>query len=260
MLHVFYRISDAGPNWYTVRPNGFDKRKVFENFLSGFKNSEIHVICDNIRTDTVQWLKERVKDVDVLKYMDGEHVNATSELACNSFVYMIKKAKDTVKPGDYVYFLEDDYIHLPGSEELISEGLKVGDYVSLYDTPHDYMKTRNGSQQAFHEMLALGSPQGANVPFVCEPFKTELFRTNSVHWRKNESTTYTFAIKQQTLVDDFNELIQEGAKGDAQVSEAIRKKNRLILLSVPGHSSHIQIPWITPNRRIYEDLVKVLES
>ena len=43
---------------------------------------------------------------------------------------------------EIVYFIENDYLHKPGSEEVIKEAFELGaSFVSLYDHPDKYIDT-----------------------------------------------------------------------------------------------------------------------
>ena len=55
-----------------------------------------------------------------------------------SFIHAVEKALDFKE--NIVYFVEDDYYHRQDAPQLITEGLKVGDYITLYDHPDKYTK------------------------------------------------------------------------------------------------------------------------
>jgi hypothetical protein len=91
------------------------------------------------------------------------------------------------KPEDFVYLLEDDYIHRPGSKNALLEALEIADYVTLYDHPDKYKLDGQGGNELNYKSLQ----------------KTRIYLTKSSHWRETNSTTMTFAARVKTLREDY---------------------------------------------------------
>ncbi len=221
-MHVFYRFSDSTNGGAAKpRPHGFCKRKVFENFLEIFKTSRIHVIADRVKPETAEWLRARCDDVEVTDIGNG------GDSTCWAF----KRALEKCSPGDLVYFCEDDYWHRPGSEVIIQEGLTISHYATLYDHPDKYVI-------------------GVN-PFLREhPGEVTLVRrTAGVHWKHTNSTTLTFATHYEVLRQDLDTLIKhcgEAKSHDFELFCDLLRQGRSLVSPIPGYSTHIHIPWITP--------------
>lgn len=221
-MHVWYRFSDATNGGAAKpRPPGFCKRKVFENFLKVFKTSEIHVIADRVRPETAEWLRERCNDVEETNIGNG------GDTTCLAF----KRALETCKPGDLVYFCEDDYWHRDGAEAILHEGLTIAPYATLYDHPDKYMI-------------------GVN-PFLHDrPGEVTLVRrTKSVHWKFTNSTTLTFATHYDVLRQDLctlNKHCGDGKSHDFQLFCDLCSQGRGLASPMPGYSTHVHIPWVSP--------------
>jgi hypothetical protein len=174
-LFVYYRISDKGRPKEKL-PNG-DKFSCLLNAIKEFKRENITVIADNCEPETVEFIKK-----NSLEFEETHLGNSAS------FLYMIKNIIQKHRPEDVVYLLEDDYLHRPGSRDIILEGLDIADYVSLYDHPDKYLLSSNGGNSFNYKEL----------------HATRLYSTKGTHWRETNSTTMTFACRVQTLKSDFN--------------------------------------------------------
>jgi hypothetical protein len=173
-LSVYYRISDKGRPKEKL-PKG-DKFSCLVNAIKEFGRENIIVIADNCIPETIEFIKK-----NSLQFEETSLGNSAS------FLYMVKMILQKHKPEDIVYLLEDDYLHRPGSRNIILEGLDIADYVSLYDHPDKYWLSSNGGNSFNYKKL----------------YPTRLYLTKNTHWREINSTTMTFACKVQTLKTDF---------------------------------------------------------
>jgi hypothetical protein len=174
-LVVYYRISDKG-NQKKKLPHA-DKFTCLLNAIKEFGAENLFVIADNCQQTTVDFLRKRQLDfVETSLGVQGV------------FMYMMEKILGCQKdPNDVIYFLEDDFLHLPGSKSILFEGLEISDYVTLYDHPDKYWYEADQGNFFNYKKLQ----------------KTRLYITKSVHWREINSTVMTFACRIKTLEDDY---------------------------------------------------------
>jgi len=177
-LFVYYRISDKGrPKEKLANGNRF---LCLQNAVKEFGAENIHVIADNCGDETLGFIRSFTEQ--------GLTVEETSLGNSGSFMYMINSIIKKHEPNDFVYLLEDDYLHLPNSKNIILEGLEIANYVTLYDHPDKYIFAENGGNPFNYKKLQ----------------KTRLYLTKSSHWRECNSTPMTFSCKVQILKDDYN--------------------------------------------------------
>ena len=229
-VKVYYRLSDHG--YQKVKPDYIDNEKCLNNFLRNFmelKNTDlvysddITIIADNVGDETFDWLSSKKINVERTQLGSG----------AQSFNYVLDKA---VKLDDdtIVYFIEDDYLHLPNSRKILIEGISLGaDYVSLYDHPDKYI---NGNQ-------------GGN-PFVEDGGEvTKVFRSESCHWKLTNSTTMTFASRVKTLKEDLG-IMKTWTIGtypdDFKMFLELRENGRTLITPLPGYSTHGETQWLSP--------------
>lgn len=230
MMRCYLRFSDeTNRGRPKPRPEGFSKRKCFENFLEVFGRHEVYVVADCVKPDTEEWLGSQGVTVHTTKFGNGG----------DTFIHAIDLALRTAaNDGEAVYLVEDDYLHLPRSRELLEEGLEFGDYATLYDHPDKYM-----------------DGPGANRLISGRSEVTRLYRSRSIHWKITNSTTLTFATRIACLRADYatyTKFCGDGRSKDfamwrALCKRGIFKKGRTLVSSVPGHSTHLHLPWISPN-------------
>lgn len=250
-LHVYYRISDKGNP--KVKLPSASKFSCFENAVREFGRERIFVIADNCTESTIAFIKDQ-----------GVPFVETSLGNSASFRHMLSLIKNERTPDEYVYLLEDDYIHLPGSRALLLEGLEIGDYATLYDHPDKYLLCSEGGNPINQKTLA----------------PARIFITKGGHWRTINSTTMTFACKVATLIEDadvwekhtagrnpkdFNAFIELGAHGRswfpflAMLMNGKRKialrllrrflsgrKRRVLLSALPARATHAELRWLSP--------------
>ena len=187
-LHVIYRISDKS----------FDKPKLpnagkwncLANAVKEFGAENFHVIADNCTSATLDFLRGT-----------GLSVEVTSNGNAGTCRHIFNEVIERYAPEDFVYLLEDDYLHLPGSRAALLEGLDIADYVTLYDHPDMYHTDGKGMNIFVHD----------DMP------KSSIYLTASTHWRTTVSTTMTFAAKCQTLREDrdvWNKVFSDNVPND----------------------------------------------
>lgn len=219
-MKVIYRISDAG--YSKVKPDYISNENCLKNFVSVFGNQNLHIIADNCSEDTLKM---------ITKYV---HPNSIETVSVGHGAGTFNLALDMALGFDdetIVYFVENDYLHKPGSDKVLIEGLQIGyNYVALYDHPDKYMN-------------------GAN-PFVEDGGEvTRVMLSESCHWKITNSTTMTFAAQVKTLREDES-ILREYTKGsyprDFEMFLALREKQHGLITPIPGYSTHGETAWLSP--------------
>ena len=220
-MKVIYRISDAG--YAKIKPEYIDNKNCLKNALKTFPQNKYDwlIIADNISEPTRDMIKSFY--FGELMEVSVGHGAGTFNLALDA---ALKLSDDTA-----VYFLENDYLHKPMSDQILLEGLELGaDYVSLYDHPDKYI-------------------DGAN-PFVEGGGEiTRVMLSKSCHWKFTNSTTMTFASTVSTLIED-EELLRSYTKGsyprDFDMFIELRSRNRSLVTPIPGYATHGETAWLSP--------------
>lgn len=222
-MKVIYRISDAGYN--KVKPDYITNENCLRNAVEVFGKDNFHVIADNVSDTTEQMILKYVNDIQKVSIGNGA---GTFNLALD---WALEHDENLL-----VYFLENDYLHKSNSIDIINEGIELGaDYVSLYDHPDKYIPASRG-----------GNPQieddGGEY--------TKLFLSKSCHWKITNSTTMTFASTVKVLKEDETILRKWTNRGhypdDYKMFLELREKNRILVTSVPGYSTHGETAWLSP--------------
>jgi len=262
MLHTLYRISDGGNKKNKLQHA--NKLHCINNYIRVFGKENLVVFADNC-------YKETIDSFNALGVKIIELPNLGNAL---SFFEILNHAIDNFHDDDYVYFLEDDYLHLEGAKETLLEGLEIADYVTLYDNPDKYIDFNNGGYN--HYVLQNGE-------------ESKVFLTKTSHWRVTSSTTMTFAARVKTLKMDypiwsfyktqdylaFQRLITNslGFSKDMQVlknklrdipvsrpaglklylktinnhfKNKIYNKKRVLIVAIPGKATHVEVEFLSP--------------
>ena len=222
-MKVIYRISDAGYN--KVKPDYITNENCLKNAVEVFGKDNFYVIADNVSDTTEQMILKYVNGIQKVSVGNGA---GTFNLALD---WALEQDENLL-----VYFLENDYLHKSNSIDIINEGIELGaDYVSLYDHPDKYIPASRG-----------GNPQieddGGEY--------TKLFLSKSCHWKITNSTTMTFASTVKVLKEDETILRKWTNIGhypdDYKMFLELREKNRILVTSVPGYSTHGETAWLSP--------------
>lgn len=224
-MKIIYRISDAGYN--KVKPSYINNENCLKNALEVFPwvKYDWSIIADNI--------SEKTNDM-VQKYIPRDHINYIS-VGHGAGTFNLALDEALQSPNDeIIYFLENDYLHKPGSDKILKEGFNLGaSFVSLYDHPDKYISPEQG-----------GNPYcdgGAE--------DTRVYLTDSCHWKITNSTTMTFASKVSTLkrVEPILRKYTQGSyPEDFKMFLELREQNELLITSIPGYSTHGETAWLSP--------------
>lgn len=178
-LVVIYRICDKGRP--KDKPEYVTKEKCLENAVKAFPLEKVvwRVIADNCSEETYSM---------ILRYIPKEQVDRVSIGSGAGTFRMACDLALTYNDSDLVYFLEDDYLHLPNSMEVLTEAAEknFADYLTLFDHPDKY---------GFDTDNPYLSGGGEN---------TILLWLGNHHWKYTNSTTMTFAAFVDTIRRDKN--------------------------------------------------------
>lgn len=223
MINVIYRISDSG--YVKEKPSYINNENCLKNALREFPEYECNwiIIADKCSESTLKMIRSYAHTTSILITNYGSGAQ-TFNLALD---YALK-----LPDNEIVYFLENDYLHKPGSLKALEEGLNEmkSDYVSLYDHPDKYIN-------------------GAN-PFVEYGGEvTRVLLSKNSHWKLTNSTTMTFATKVKILKEDES-ILREYTIGtyprDFEMFIKLREKGRSLITPIPGYSTHGETKWLSP--------------
>ena len=219
-IKIFYRLSDHGYN--KVKPDYIDNKKCLTNFISVFGEDDITIIADNVEDKTYEWLSSLNLNIERTNLGSG----------AQSFNYVLKKVLD-FNSNYSVYLVEDDYLHLKGARKVLLEGIRIADYVSLYDHPDKYINAHQG-----------GNPYIENGGEA-----SQVIKSDSCHWKLTNSTTMTFASTVDVIKRD-KEILQKWTSGtypeDFKMFIELRENDRSLITPLPGYSTHGETQWLSP--------------
>ena len=174
--YLFYRISSRDNE--KIRAKGFSKMACFENLLACFPDYKVVCLADNCDRSVVDRLRQR----GLYRLVETSLGNS------GSFGRLLNVELNSLAADDIVYFVEDDYLHTDDARERLEEGLRIFDYVTLYDHPDKY-----------------GAFLYEKNPFVPSGFlseETQIYKGKTCIWRVTNSTTMTFACHAKTIMQD----------------------------------------------------------
>ena len=207
-MKLYYRISDN--SYKKPKLMGATKEVCLKNFLSVF-GTDVTVIADKCEESTKEMLHKYFK-----KIVCTEQGNA------GSLIRTIERAIEENDDSELIYFVEDDYLHLPKAKEVLEEGIARADYVTLYDHPDKYTANYNLGEYS------------------------KVIKTKSSHWRYTVSTCMTFAAKVKTLIEDkeiWDKYTSETHPHDHHIFTDLGKKGRRLSVAIPGVACHTDLEF-----------------
>lgn len=221
-MRIIYRISDAGYN--KVKPDYINNENCLVNALEVFANQDWLIIADNCSQQTLDM---------IFRHYNGEIKICSVGHGAGTFNMALDYAL-ALPDSEVVYFLENDYLHLPNSHKAIYDALLLGaDYVTLYDHPDKYMKKGEGINPFVED-------DGAE--------RTKVYLGKNNHWKLTNSTTMTFAARVNTLRQDeaIMRLFTSGTHpNDFQMFTEIVKSKKLFS-PIPTYATHGETQWLSP--------------
>ena len=227
-INVLYRLSDN--SYKKPRLANSTKMHCLENAMFNLLGCKWHMFVDNTN------LKEETKiELEKLNHLYSHFEYYTGGSSAQSFRHVLDYSlSGKFEENEIIYFLEDDYLHLPGSSNALLEGLEIAHYVSLYDHNDKYIPASKGGNPYIDE-------DGGEV--------TKVYRTKSTHWKLTNSTTMTFATTVKQLKSDQQEWMDFTAgthPNDFGCFITLRGKERSLITPIPGLSTHCEPMWVSP--------------
>ena len=230
-MKVIYRISDTGYN--KIKPSYVNNENCLKNFAGVFDNQNLEFIADNCSDETLQMISKYVHPNKVILTSVG-HGAGTFNLALD----MALKEED----DEIIYFVENDYIHLPNSPQILEEGFKLGaPYMTLYLHPDKFIPSIKG-----------GNPEVDQDG----GYLTKIFRGETQLFGMFNSTTMTFAAKVKTLKEDES-ILRKWTSGkhpnDFKMFLELRDKGKALLCPLNTFSTHGESMWLAPLYKIKQE-------
>lgn len=213
-IQVFIRHCNySSASAHKKRPARFSKKACYQNLLSTL----------DARVKLTHFL-DTAQEGD--HFIKNEAICMKEGSEAGSFLRMLEYVqKLDLDPNTILYFLEDDYLHRPGWIDILLEGFSTpADYVTLYDHSDKY--------SAYPKL------------------RSQIFATQSCHWRTTPSTTNTYAMRFGTLKQDLaiHQRFSVGRKITADHDKFcfLQKKGALLVSSIPGWSTHADPLFSSP--------------
>lgn len=224
MIHIFQRHCNFSSNSIDkIRPDWFTREGCFKNLLYTIQNRDdvkLTILFDGVPDENHFITKYKVNKIN----MTGGGTDG------HSFLNLINHVSNlNISDNDIVYFLEDDYLHVPGWVDIMNEGFLAMsvDYMTLYDHKDKYfLKAYEGLQNT-------------------------IIATKSTHWRTTPSTTNTYACKFKTFkqhLEIHKEYcdLEKGFTRDHDKFIRLWNEKSNLVSCIPGYSTHVETPYLSP--------------
>ena len=232
-MKIIYRISDTGYN--KVKPDYINNENCLKNFCNVFFDYiyDTHIIADGVSEDTYNMIKKYINPINIERVKIG-HGAGTFNLALDKALKW--------NNNEIVYFVENDYIHLQGSPQILKEGFKLGtSYVTLYLHPDKFIPPFAG-----------GNPE-VDQDGGCF---TKIYRGETQLFGMFNSTTMTFAAEVKTLKQDET-ILRKHTSGthpnDFQMFLELRDKGSALLCPLNTFSTHGETAWLAPLYKVKQE-------
>lgn len=231
-LHIFLRHVHIYEPVVKARPEWFDMEACFNNLIATLSSKQLPIKID--LTVMFDGTDASFNDDFLSKFMkkhgdrlpiDMKIIQFSGGTDAKSFHHTIDYIlSQHYSDDDWIYFLENDYLHLPNWINKFSDLLKFGknlEYVSLYDHYDKYFYEQYGD------------------------LESKLFFCGSHHWRSTPSTCASFLVNSKVLNEDAQLIKSSG--GDHEFFTALAEKHsRGILSPIPGLSTHCMQDFLSP--------------
>lgn len=226
-MKIYYRISDVG--YKKVKAPYINNENCLKNFCLNFMNGDtsyITMIADNICKETYEMILRYVKSDNIIMCSLGS--------GAQTFNFALDMALKLTNDKEIVYFVENDYVHRSDSKRVLEEGFNLGaHFVCLYDHPDKYINATDG-----------GNPLIENGGEI-----TQVFLSNSCHWKLTNSTTMSFSSTVKTLKETEN-ILRKWTTGtypqDMRMFLELRENGKTLVSPIPSYSTHGDAPWLAP--------------
>lgn len=216
-INIYYRhTSNNRPNPY--RPYWFNYENCFKNLLytiEKYNNINLILALDG---DINQDFTKNYQDKFTLFSTDYK----SSLLSYRALLKYIKE--QPMKPDELIYFLENDYLHVDGwVDEITNLFSTYSDlhYISLYDHNNKYF------------------------PEYVNDLTSRVYTTSTHHWRTTTSTCGSFIITRDIFDKDYD--IWSEAVGDHPTFMYLNEhRNRFVMTPIPGLSTHCMEYLMSP--------------
>lgn len=203
-----------------ARPSWFDKRLCYKSVWdmtdSDPSTFSMHVFYDGASSPLLEYIKGmRVADSAI--YETTRNANDDNYYS----IYLAYEYADKLT-GDWIYFVEDDYLHTPDAARVMLEGANKFELLSLYDHLDRY--TRSDDITTGKETVAL---------------------TSSCHWRTAESTCSTWACSRK-LWNDIKRMAKSHGPNDRSFFYELIKNNVRLWTPIPARSTHCMKGYMSP--------------
>ena len=207
------------------RVSYFNKLKTWQSFINGGfynnKDVDIKVIWDGPEN----WFTDHIKNRQNLTFVP---VNYKSNKGSLDYCFQILNQES--KNYEFGSIIEEDHFYLPGSCDVLFEGLNAfyPHFVALADHLDRY-KINNGD---------IITTDG-------------IFITKSKHWRTAESSVLSVSFPMETFQKFKNDMIHYNSKGvdamhEREFFRSIIPKGYRLFTPIPAMSTHAVISDLSP--------------
>jgi hypothetical protein len=221
-LHIYYRLCAKEGN--VERPKWYSKKGCYLSLLGSMSFGDSESLRVFVDGENPQWHTESIDTVHIEPRADSESGKSASFWTC--YLSAIEQPED-----DWVYFVEDDYLHLPSSLSKLLHCIEdvKPDLVSLYDHPDRY-----------RDLPVHNLTNGKN----------DIFISRDHHWRTIPSTCMTFACSVRILKSE-QEKFEKWKHVDFELFPDLLglksgERKYLMVGAIPSLATHCQSGYIAP--------------
>lgn len=251
-FRVIFRTCDRTQSVHAVpRPFGLDKHKLIKlSFLSLVRSLRGHshaitVVGDSLSDESLAFFKSFPVSLQ-------NHPPLGNDASIRETVRLAAEAED----GEWIYFCEDDYLHLPDSFSVVNELLENRKTILDTQPASSLLRFLLRGNPAKRD-LAIFLPDYPDRYFPRERKSSFLFKTSTHHFRQVTNTTFSFITQAATVKKNLKVFLKAShGANDGYLSKCLFSpdlfldffsSNRGLCLSpIPGLSTHTHEGTMTP--------------